>query len=233
MASVSVQQATRVFPSMDHPAVDRIDLDVAEGELVVVVGPPGSGKSTILRLVAGVEAPDSGRVLIDGVDMAGVPMDERGVAMVYQSYALYPHMSVAENLGHHLKLDRVPRAEMRERVEEIAEQLGIADVLEAKPAQLTAGQRQRVAMGRGIVRRPRVLLMDEPLGNLEPRLRPPAQELLVHLHRTLGLTTLLATRDHATASAVGDRVAVIERGALSRAERSAAGASRESSPRPL
>ena len=168
----------------------------------------------LLRLIAGVERPDRGLVCIDGVDVTSMPADERGVAMVYQSYALYPHMTVAENLAHHLKVDRVPRAEAMERVAAIAELLGIADVLEERPARLTAGQRQRVAMGRGIVRRPRVLLMDEPLGNLEPRLRPPAQELLVQLHELLGLTTVLATRDLASAEAIADRVATLERGAL-------------------
>ncbi len=214
MASISLQRVSRAFAGMDHPAVDRIDLEIADGELFVLLGPAGCGKSMLLRLIAGVERPDRGLVQLDGVDVTSMPTEQRGVAMVYQSYALYPHMTVAENLGHHLKVDRVPRAEAMERVAEIAELLGLADVLEEKPAKLSAGQRQRVAMGRGIVRRPRVLLMDEPLGNLEPRLRPPAQELLVQLHDQLGLTTVLATRDAASAEAVGDRIATLERGAL-------------------
>ena len=214
MSSVSLQRVTRTFPGMDHPAVDHVDLEIADGELFVLQGPAASGKSMLLRLIAGVERPDRGLVCIDGIDVTTVPAEERGVAMVYQSYALYPHMTVAENLAHHLKVDRVPRAEAMARVADIAEQLGISDVLEEKPSRLTAGQRQRVAMGRGIVRRPRVLLMDEPLGNLEPRLRPPAQELLVQLHERLGLTTILATRDAASAAAIADRVATFERGAL-------------------
>jgi len=214
VSSISLQRVSRAFAGMDHPAVDRIDLEITDGELLVLLGPAGSGKSMLLRLIAGVERPDRGLVQIDGADVTSLPTEQRGVAMVYQSYALYPHMTVAENLGHHLKVDRVPRAEAMERVTEIAELLGLADVLEEKPAKLSAGQRQRVAMGRGIVRRPRVLLMDEPLGNLEPRLRPPAQELLVQLHDELGLTTVLATRDAASAEAIGDRVATLERGAM-------------------
>src|SRR3954447_12037529 len=167
MATVAFENATRRYPGMAGPAVDGLTLDIADGEFLVLVGPTGCGKSTALRMLAGLEDMDTGRVLIDGRDVTAVPANDRDVAMVFQNYALYPHMTVADNMGFALKIAGVPEAEIRQRVEEAAKILDLSQYLDRKPKALSGGQRQRVAMGRAIVRSPQVFLMDEPLSNLD------------------------------------------------------------------
>src|SRR5256885_10660157 len=171
MAQVEYRQATRIYPGTNTPAVSSLDLDIQDGEFMVLVGPSGSGKTTALRMLAGLEAVDAGEILIDGQDVTDVPPRDRDVAMVFQNYALYPHMSVAENIGFGLKLAHVRKPERAKRVREAAAMLGLSELLGRKPSQLSGGQRQRVAMGRAIVREPKVFLMDEPLSNLDAKLR--------------------------------------------------------------
>ena len=163
MATVTFRDATRVYPGADHPAVDALNLEIEDGEFMVLVGPSGCGKSTSLRMLAGLEEVTSGSILIGDEDVTEMPPKERDVAMVFQNYALYPHMSVGENMGFALKMQNVPKAEREARVREAAELLGLEDFIDRKPKQLSGGQRQRVAMGRAIVRQPEVFLMDEPL----------------------------------------------------------------------
>ena len=171
MATVSFVDATRVFPDSEGPAVDALSLEVRDGEFLVLVGPSGCGKSTTLRMLAGLEPVDQGTVHIGDRDVTSVPAKDRDIAMVFQSYALYPHMTVAENIGFHLRIKRVHKARRAERVQEAAELLGLEEFLDRKPAKLSGGQRQRVAMGRAIVRQPQAFLMDEPLSNLDAKLR--------------------------------------------------------------
>ena len=171
MASVTFEQATRRYPGADRPALDRLDLAVGDGEFVVLVGPSGCGKTTSLRMVAGLETLDSGRVRIGERDVTNVDPKDRDVAMVFQNYALYPHMTVAQNMGFALKIAKTPKAEIREQVLAAAKVLDLQPYLDRKPKDLSGGQRQRVAMGRAIVRRPQVFLMDEPLSNLDAKLR--------------------------------------------------------------
>ena len=171
MATVTFAGATRTYSGLEHPAVDHLDLEIADGELLVLVGPSGCGKSTTLRMLAGLEPIDEGTIHIGDRDVTDVPPKDRDIAMVFQSYALYPHMTVAENIGFHLKVKRVPRPSGRERVREAAAILDLDQFLDRKPAKLSGGQRQRVAMGRAIVREPQVFLMDEPLSNLDAKLR--------------------------------------------------------------
>jgi multiple sugar transport system ATP-binding protein len=214
MASVSFEQATRRFPGADRPALDRLDLEVADGEFVVLVGPSGCGKTTSLRMVAGLETVDSGRVRIGDRDVTDVDPKDRDVAMVFQNYALYPHMTVAQNMGFALKIARIPKAEIRDRVLAAAKLLDLQPYLDRKPKDLSGGQRQRVAMGRAIVRRPQVFLMDEPLSNLDAKLRVQTRNQIAALQRQLGTTTVYVTHDQVEAMTMGDRVAVLRDGVL-------------------
>jgi multiple sugar transport system ATP-binding protein len=204
----------RTYPGSDAPAVDHLDLDIADGEFLVLVGPSGCGKSTTLRMLAGLEPVDEGTISIGDRDVTDVPAKDRDIAMVFQSYALYPHMTVAENIGFHLKIKRVPKAERARRVSEAAALLGLEDFLGRKPANLSGGQRQRVAMGRAIVRQPQVFLMDEPLSNLDAKLRVQTRTQIAALQRRLGVTTVYVTHDQVEAMTMGDRVAVLDKGVL-------------------
>lgn len=213
-AAVRIEQLTRRFAGNERPSVDGLSLDVARGEVVCLVGPSGCGKSTTLRLVAGLDAPDSGRVLIGERDMARVPPQERDVAMVFQGFALYPHMRVREILAFPLRMRGVRPAERAEAVERTAKLLGIAPLLDRRPAQLSGGEQQRVAMGRAIVRRPQVFLFDEPLSNLDAALRAELRVEIGKLLRNLEATALYVTHDQAEAMTLGDRIAVLNAGRL-------------------
>ncbi|NED94394.1 ABC transporter ATP-binding protein [Phytoactinopolyspora alkaliphila] len=193
-------------------ALDGVDLDVPAGELVTLVGPSGSGKSTILRLIAGLDRPDGGRVLVGGQDVGELPPHRRSVAMVFQDYALYPHLSVLENLLFGMRVRKVPRAEARRRAHDAAARLGISDLLERHPDQMSGGQRQRVALARAVVREPSVYLLDEPLASLDAQLRITTRADLLALHRQLGTTTVHVTHDQAEAMTLGDRVVVVHEG---------------------
>src|SRR6201993_5027804 len=214
MASVTFEQATRRFPGADRPAVDSLDLDVGDGEFVVLVGPSGCGKTTSLRMVAVLETVDSGRIRIGDRDVTNVDPKDRDVAMVFQNYALYPHMTVAQNMGFALKIARTPKAEIRERVLAAAKLLDLQPYLDRKPKALSGGQRQGVARGRAIVRRPHVFLMDEPLSNLDAKLRVQTRNQIAALQRRLGTTTVYVTHDQVEAMTMGDRVAVLCDGVL-------------------
>jgi len=214
MASVTFEQATRQFPGTDRPALDRLDLVVGDGEFVVLVGPSGCGKTTSLRMVAGLETVDSGRIRIGDRDVTRVEPKDRDVAMVFQNYALYPHLTVAQNMGFALKIAKIPKPEIRERVLAAAKLLDLQPFLERKPKALSGGQRQRVAMGRAIVRRPQVFLMDEPLSNLDAKLRVQTRNQIAALQRQLGTTTVYVTHDQVEAMTMGDRVAVLCDGVL-------------------
>ena len=195
-------------------ALSSLSLDVEPGELVTVLGPSGSGKSTALRIVAGLEAPDAGRVTIGERDVTGVEPADRGVAMVFQSFALFPHLSVADNIAFGLRARGAAREEARRRAREVAEPLGLAELLERRPAQLSGGERQRVALARGLAGKPDVLLLDEPLSNLDARLRAEARAEVRRVQADTGVTTLYVTHDQDEALALGHRVAVLDRGAL-------------------
>ncbi len=214
MSEVTFADATRTYSGLDHPAVDHLDLVIGDGELLVLVGPSGCGKSTTLRMLAGLEPVDTGTIHIGERDVTRVAPKDRDIAMVFQSYALYPHMTVAENIGFHLKVKRVPRAERARRVLEAARILDLEENLDRKPAKLSGGQRQRVAMGRAIVRQPQVFLMDEPLSNLDAKLRVQTRTQIAALQRRLGVTTVYVTHDQVEAMTMGDRVAVLDRGLL-------------------
>ncbi len=214
MASVSFEQATRQFPGTDRPALDNLDLVVGDGEFVVLVGPSGCGKTTSLRMVAGLETLDSGCIRIGERDVTNVDPKDRDVAMVFQNYALYPHMTVAQNMGFALKIARTPKSEIRDRVMAAAKLLDLQPYLDRKPKDLSGGQRQRVAMGRAIVRRPQVFLMDEPLSNLDAKLRVQTRNQIATLQRKLGTTTVYVTHDQVEAMTMGDRVAVLCDGVL-------------------
>ena len=211
MAEVTFAGATRTYAGLDRPAVDHLDLTVADGELLVLVGPSGCGKSTTLRMLAGLEPCDEGTIHIGQRDVTKVAPKDRDIAMVFQSYALYPHMTVAENIGFHLKVKRVPKAERARRVREAARILDLEPFLDRKPAKLSGGQRQRVAMGRAIVRQPQVFLMDEPLSNLDAQLRVQTRTQIAALQRRLAVTTVYVTHDQVEAMTMGDRVAVLDR----------------------
>ncbi|MGW6374476.1 ABC transporter ATP-binding protein [Rhodococcus sp. NPDC055112] len=214
MATVTYDSTSCVFPGSTTPAVDKLNLHIEDGEFLVLVGPSGCGKSTSLRMLAGLEEVDSGRILIGNKDVTGTEPKERDIAMVFQNYALYPHMSVAENMGFALKLAGTPKAEIRQRVEETAKLLDLSQYLERKPKALSGGQRQRVAMGRAIVRQPQVFLMDEPLSNLDAKLRVQTRTQIAQLQRRLGTTTVYVTHDQVEAMTMGDRVAVLKDGLL-------------------
>ena len=204
---------SKVYPN-GLPAVSELDLDVAEGELMVLVGPSGSGKTTALRMVAGLEDITSGTLRMGGKEVNDLPPKDRNVAMVFQNYALYPHMTVAQNIGFALKLRKFPKAEINAKVREAAQLLGLTDYLNSKPGQLSGGQRQRVAMGRAIVREPSVFLMDEPLSNLDAKLRVQMRAEISRIQRRVGVATLYVTHDQTEAMTMGDRVAVLHMGRL-------------------
>ncbi len=214
MATVTFEKASRIYPGSTTPAVNNLTLEVKDGEFLVLVGPSGSGKSTVLRMLAGLEEVDSGRILIGGIDVADVAPKDRDVAMVFQSYALYPHMSVAENMGFALKIAGIAKEERERRVLEAAKLLDLEEFLDRKPKALSGGQRQRVAMGRAIVREPQVFLMDEPLSNLDAKLRVATRTQIEALQRRLGITTVYVTHDQVEAMTIGDRVAVLKDGVL-------------------
>ncbi|QPZ37371.1 ABC transporter ATP-binding protein [Paramicrobacterium chengjingii] len=214
MSSVTFDKATRVYPGGTRPAVDQLDLDIADGEFLVLVGPSGCGKSTSLRMLAGLEEVNEGRIMIGDRDVTDIPPKDRDIAMVFQNYALYPHMTVAENMGFALKIAGVNKAERAERVQEAAKLLDLEDYLSRKPKALSGGQRQRVAMGRAIVRQPQVFLMDEPLSNLDAKLRVQTRTQIASLQRRLGVTTVYVTHDQTEALTMGDRIAVLKDGLL-------------------
>ena len=214
MASVTFDHASRVYPGADKPAVDQLCLDIADGEFLVLVGPSGCGKSTSLRMLAGLEDVNGGRILIGDKDVTDVPPKNRDIAMVFQNYALYPHMSVRENMGFALKIAGVSKEEINKRVEEAAKILDLEPYLDRKPKAMSGGQRQRVAMGRAIVRKPQVFLMDEPLSNLDAKLRVQTRTQIASLQRELGVTTVYVTHDQTEALTIGDRIAVLAGGLL-------------------
>jgi multiple sugar transport system ATP-binding protein len=214
MTAVRYESATRTYEGTDTPAVDGLDLDIADGELLVLVGPSGSGKSTALRMLAGLEALDGGSIHIGDRDVSNVRPRDRDIAMVFQNYALYPQLSVAENMGFALKQQKVPKRERATRVREAARVLDLEPYLDRKPKHLSGGQRQRVAMGRAIVRRPAVFLMDEPLSNLDAKLRVQTRTEVVDLQNRLGVTTVYVTHDQVEAMTMGHRVAVLKDGLL-------------------
>jgi len=214
MASVTFEAASRIYPGTTAPAVDKLNLVVNDGEFLVLVGPSGCGKSTSLRMLAGLEEIDAGRILIGDKDVTNVAPKDRDIAMVFQSYALYPHMTVAENMGFALKIAGVSKDERDKRVRDAAKLLDLEPYLDRKPKALSGGQRQRVAMGRAIVREPRVFLMDEPLSNLDAKLRVATRTQIAALQRRLGITTVYVTHDQVEAMTMGDRVAVLKDGLL-------------------
>ena len=214
MAAVQYVNASRIFEGNQIPAVNQLDLDIADGEFMVLVGPSGSGKSTALRMMAGLEDVDEGEIRIGGQDVSQKPPKDRDIAMVFQNYALYPHMTVAENMGFALKLQGVPKEERNTRVRQAAELLDLERYLGRKPKALSGGQRQRVAMGRAIVREPSVFLMDEPLSNLDAKLRVETRANIAALQARLGTTTVYVTHDQVEAMTMGDRVAVLKDGVL-------------------
>ncbi|WP_197378537.1 ABC transporter ATP-binding protein [Mycolicibacterium mengxianglii] len=214
MATITYKNATCIYEGSDKLAVDSLNLDINDGEFVVLVGPSGSGKSTALRMLAGLEEIDEGDIEIGGKNMKGVPSKDRDIAMVFQNYALYPNKTVAENMGFALKLRGVSSDERRRKVEEAAKMLDLTEFLDRKPAKLSGGQRQRVAMGRAIVREPQVFCMDEPLSNLDAKLRVQTRTEIAALQRRLGTTTVYVTHDQVEAMTMGDRVAVLRNGKL-------------------
>ena len=218
MASVTYEHAERLYPGAERPAVDDFNLEIPDGEFLVLVGPSGCGKSTSLRMLAGLEEVTNGRILIGDRDVTNLPPKERDIAMVFQNYALYPHMSVAENMAFSLKMAKVPKEERMQRVQEAAKLLDLEDFLERKPKALSGGQRQRVAMGRAIVRQPQVFCMDEPLSNLDAKLRVSTRTQIAALQQRLGVTTVYVTHDQVEAMTMGDRVAVLKDGVLQQAD---------------
>ena len=214
MGQIALHELTKTFPAAKANAVHEISLEIADGEFLVLVGPSGCGKSTLLRMIAGIETASSGRILIDGADATHALPKHRDIAMVFQSYALYPHMTVAENLHFALKLRRMPKAERNQRVGEVMRMLRLAELERRKPGQLSGGQRQRVAMGRAMVREPAAFLMDEPLSNLDAKLRVAMRSELARLHERLATTTVYVTHDQTEAMTLGQRVAVLKDGVL-------------------
>ena len=213
MSAITLEHVTKVYPT-GHKAVDDLDLAVREGELLALVGPSGCGKTTVLRMVAGLEEITAGTLRIgDRIANKLAPKD-RDIAMVFQNYALYPHMSVAANIGFALRVERLPKAEIRRRTDHVTQLLGLSELLDKRPAQLSGGQRQRVAMGRAIVRSPRLFLMDEPLSNLDAQLRVQMRTEISRLQRHLEVATLFVTHDQTEAMTLGDRIAVMRKGIL-------------------
>jgi multiple sugar transport system ATP-binding protein len=214
MATVTFDKATRLYPGSSVPAVDSLDLHVGDGEFLVLVGPSGCGKSTSLRMLAGLEEVNAGDIFIGERNVTDVPPKDRDIAMVFQNYALYPHMTVAENMGFALKIAGINKDERATRVLEAAKLLDLEPYLDRKPKALSGGQRQRVAMGRAIVRQPQVFLMDEPLSNLDAKLRVQTRTQIASLQRRLGVTTVYVTHDQTEALTMGDRIAVLKDGIL-------------------
>ena len=214
MPTVTFDKAQRWYPGADKPAVPGIDLEINDAEFMVLVGPSGCGKSTTLRMLAGLEEVNSGKIYIGDRDVTTVPPKDRDIAMVFQNYALYPHMSVAENMGFALKMGKVPAEERQKRVLEAAKILNLTEYLDRKPKALSGGQRQRVAMGRAIVRQPQVFCMDEPLSNLDAKMRVQTRTDIAKLQADLGVTTVYVTHDQVEAMTMGDRVAVMKDGLL-------------------
>jgi multiple sugar transport system ATP-binding protein len=212
MSSVRLVEVSKRFGNV--VAVDNLSLDVADGEFLVLVGPSGCGKTTALRIIAGLEDPTAGQVYVGDRDITDVPPKDRDIAMVFQDYALYPHMSVYDNLAFSLQMRRTARAEVDRRVEDVAELLELGQLLRRKPGQLSGGQRQRVALGRAIIREPRVFLMDEPLSNLDAKLRVSMRAELARLHRRLGVTVIFVTHDQVEAMTMARRIAVLHEGRL-------------------
>jgi multiple sugar transport system ATP-binding protein len=217
MAEIRLAEVTKSFGAVT--AVDGVSLDIADGEFLVLVGPSGCGKSTLLRMLAGLEDVTSGEIWIGDRDVTDLAPRSRDIAMVFQTYALYPHMTVRQNMGYGLKARRTPKTEIARRVDEVAELLGLADLLDRKPAQLSGGQRQRVAMGRAIVRQPQAFLLDEPLSNLDAKLRVGMRASLAQLHQRLGVTTVYVTHDQTEAMTLGQRVAVMRDGRILQCDR--------------
>jgi len=213
MAEIELDHVSKIF-SGDVHAVDDVSVTVRDGDFMVLVGPSGCGKSTLLRMIAGLEDVSEGSILIDGSDVTDLAPRHRDIAMVFQSYALYPHMTVRENMGYGLKVRRAPKPEIARRVSEVAAMLGLDELLDRRPAQLSGGQRQRVAMGRAIVREPKAFLMDEPLSNLDAKLRVSMRASLAQLHAQLGVTTVYVTHDQTEAMTLGHRVAVMRSGRI-------------------
>jgi multiple sugar transport system ATP-binding protein len=213
MAAIDFDHVTKRFPD-GTVAVDDIELTVADGEFMIFVGPSGCGKTTALRMVAGLEEVTSGEIRIGGRVVNDFEPPDRDIAMVFQNYALYPHMSVADNIGFPLRMQRLKKEETSDRVREVAELLGIGGLLKRRPRELSGGQRQRVAMGRAIIRHPQAFLMDEPLSNLDAKLRVQMRAELVKLHRRLGVTTIYVTHDQTEAMTLGQRVAVLDKGVI-------------------
>lgn len=214
MVAVTFKQVTRQFHGADRPAINKLDLTVADGEFLCLVGPSGCGKSTTLRMLAGLEPVDAGHIFLGQQDCTDMPPAQRDIAMVFQNYALYSNMTVAGNMSFALRNRRVPKAEIAEKVARAAAMLDLTDLLDRKPAQLSGGQRQRVAMGRVIVRQPQVFLMDEPLSNLDAKLRVSTRAQIAALQKELGTTMVYVTHDQIEAMTMGDRVAVLKDGEL-------------------
>ncbi len=214
MATITFDKATRIYPGSETPAVDALDLEIGDGEFLVLVGPSGCGKSTSLRMLAGLEDVTSGSIRIGDRDVTHLRPKERDIAMVFQNYALYPHMTVGENMGFALKIAGEDKAEIQRRVADAAKILDLEPYLERKPKALSGGQRQRVAMGRAIVRQPQVFCMDEPLSNLDAKLRVSTRTQIASLQRRLDITTVYVTHDQVEAMTMGDRVAVLKDGIL-------------------
>jgi multiple sugar transport system ATP-binding protein len=217
VAEIELERVTKLFPG-GVAAVDDVSLRIEHGEFMALVGPSGCGKSTLLRSIAGLEEVTSGEIRIGGRDVTDLAPRHRDIAMVFQSYALYPHLSVRQNLAYGLKVRRMPKREIALRVEEVAKMLGLSDLLDRRPAQLSGGQRQRVAMGRAIVRNPQAFLMDEPLSNLDAKLRVGMRASLSQLHQRLGVTTVYVTHDQVEAMTLGHRVAVMRDGKVLQAD---------------
>jgi multiple sugar transport system ATP-binding protein len=214
MAGVVFDHASRIYPGSTKPAVDQLNLTIGDGEFLVLVGPSGCGKSTSLRMLAGLEDVNAGAIRIGDRDVTNLPPKDRDIAMVFQNYALYPHMTVGENMGFALKIAGEPKEDIKRRVAEAAKLLDLTDYLDRKPKALSGGQRQRVAMGRAIVREPQVFLMDEPLSNLDAKLRVQTRTQIAALQRRLETTTVYVTHDQVEAMTMGDRVAVLKDGVL-------------------
>ena len=213
MSTISLIDVSKVFDD-GTVAVDSLSLEVSDGELLVLLGPSGCGKSTVLRMIAGIETPTKGEVKVGGVEVEELPVYERRVSMIFQDYALYPHMTVRENIGFPLTIRKLPDDEIDERVTAMAEHLGIADLLDRRPAKLSGGQRQRVAMARAIIRKPSVFLMDEPLSNVDLMLRARLRAEIADMVRELGVTTVYVTHDQVEAMTMADRVAILRSGVL-------------------
>ncbi|TYL51464.1 sn-glycerol-3-phosphate ABC transporter ATP-binding protein UgpC [Nocardioides sp. BGMRC 2183] len=218
MAAITFDHAQRWYAGAEKPAVPGIDLEVADGEFLVLVGPSGCGKTTTLRMLAGLEEVDEGRILIGERDVTRLAPKDRDIAMVFQNYALYPHKSVADNLAFPLKMAGVTKEDQHRRVEEVAAMLGLTDYLQRRPKALSGGQRQRVAMGRAIVRQPQVFCMDEPLSNLDAKMRVQTRGDIARLQRELGVTTVYVTHDQVEAMTMGDRVVVMSAGEVQQAD---------------